>query len=80
MTAESLTGGDRRSSNLAQLIALYMTILVNVAVIVWGAATLRAEVTTLRETVTPLVGEVQEIRIEQAIQRDREARSTAKGF
>lgn len=77
MTLEKITG-ERRTAGSVQIIALYVTILINVVAIVWGAATLSAEVTSLRETVKPLVGDVTELKIANAIRQDRESRGKEK--
>jgi hypothetical protein len=74
MNAQSVTG-ERRSHAAIQLVALYITILVNVVAMVWGAATLTAEVSQLREEVTPLVADVYKLKVEQAIRIDRELRA-----
>jgi hypothetical protein len=76
MSVHENVTGERRSAGAFQLTTLFLTVLVNVVVIVWAVATLSAEVTTLRETVTPLVGDVYRLKVDQAIRLDRETRGT----
>ncbi len=70
------TMGDRRHSNNVQTLALYITVLANVIALAWAAATITAQVGTIRETLRPLVSDVAQLKIDDAIQRDRESRRT----